>query len=44
MSKKAEIDIAVDKLISNGMDEGMARKNLLECDRYFIEKLANILR
>lgn len=43
MSKKAEIDIVAEKLILKGVDSGMAYKNLLECDRYFIEKLSDIL-
>lgn len=43
MPKEAEIDFTADKLAGRGMKRELARKNLLECDRYFIEKLGEIL-
>jgi len=43
MSKTSEIDKAAALLEEKGMDKGMAYKNLLECDRYFIDRLIQIL-
>jgi hypothetical protein len=43
MPKDEEIDILTDRLVERGMDRGMAYKNLLECDRYFIEALGKII-
>jgi hypothetical protein len=43
MSKEKEINAVADKLVNKGMKRKLAKKNLLECDRYFIEKLWEIL-
>ena len=44
MSKKSEIEEVAELLVTKGMDYGMAWKNLLETDRYFIEGLLKILK
>ncbi len=43
MSKKEEVKEVAEKLVDKGMDRKIARKNLLECDRYFIDGLGKIL-
>lgn len=43
MSKKEEVKEAAQKLAARGMDYKLAYKNLLETDRYFIDKLNDVL-
>lgn len=45
MSKKSEIECVVGKLVALGMKLEIKdiRKNLCECDRYFIDDLLRIL-
>ena len=44
MSKENEIKEVADLLTNKGMDNKLAYKNLLECDRYFIEALNKVLK
>ncbi len=44
MSKKHQIDEVVKVLVDKGMDKGMALKNLLETDMYFIDELMKIIK
>ena len=44
MCKGSEIKILAKILADRGMEYDLAVKNLLECDREFIDKLANMLR
>lgn len=41
--KEEEVEILTAHLVHLGMERQLAKKNLLECDRYFIEALTNII-
>lgn len=43
MAKTEEIEELTLRLRNKGMDYDLAKKNLLECDRYFIEGLGKII-
>ena len=44
MGKENEVETAAKILSDRGMNYDLAKKNLLECDRYFIDKLISILK
>ena len=44
MTKTNEINKLANRLFLAGMEYELAKKNLLECDQYFIDKLGHILK